>query len=229
MTLSSGHPFPRVPHLALSLAIVVRDARPGPAHFAQVELAPELPRFVPVPGTRHVITIEEIVRANLDALYPDAQVEQAYLFRLTRAGELTLREPKTGSLIRAVEEAAKRRPRNAAVRVEVERAMPGVLRELLMTELQRELQRERERDLRRSTSMMLTAAGEPIATAATTAATEALTRVALYEVDGLLDLTGLRELNPDLPGLRYPALRGRAPLPADRSIWETLRAGDVLV
>jgi transketolase len=45
MTLSPGHPFPRVRHLCLSLAVVFVD-RPGSTpHFAQVEIPDDSPRF----------------------------------------------------------------------------------------------------------------------------------------------------------------------------------------
>src|SRR5215218_5556746 len=121
-----------------------------------------------------------------------------------------MREPKTGSLLDAVEEAAKRRPRNPAVRVEVERAMPGVLRELLLgeldRELHRELQRERER-AQRKTGAVRAIEAAPAAPGPATSATSAtngtdrtdgagermdrIDRVDLYEVDGPLDLGGL--------------------------------------
>src|SRR5262249_12494441 len=38
MTLSPGHPFPKLPHLGLSLALVLADDRGGAPHFADVEL-----------------------------------------------------------------------------------------------------------------------------------------------------------------------------------------------
>src|ERR1043166_4665851 len=92
MTLSPGHPFPRVRHLSLSLAVVVLD-RPGATpHFAQVELPDDTPRLIPLPGSNAVIRVEELVRANLDLLYPSSVVEQAYAFRVTRGADLDLDE-----------------------------------------------------------------------------------------------------------------------------------------
>src|SRR5258705_13090935 len=88
MTLSPGHPFPRLRHLSLSLAVVLLD-RPGAApHFAQVELPHDAPRFTRVPGMNAVIAIEELVRGNLNLLNRPSGAEQASAFRFTRGGVL---------------------------------------------------------------------------------------------------------------------------------------------
>ena len=109
MTLSPGHPFPKLKHLSLSLAVVLLD-RPGEApHFAQVELPDDAPRFTAVPGMHAVIPIEELVRANLDLLYPSSVVEQSYAFRVTRGADLEIDEDRSASLLHSVEEASRKR------------------------------------------------------------------------------------------------------------------------
>ena len=138
MTLSAGHPFPRLAHLSLSLAVVVRDTKGAAPHFAHVELPAGLKRFVDVPGTTAVIGVEDLVRANLDLLYPGLEIEQAYAFRVTRGADITLDEDNAWSLLHAVDEATKSRYENPVVRVEVESDMPVVIRELVLKELQRE-------------------------------------------------------------------------------------------
>ncbi|MDQ6717822.1 MAG: polyphosphate kinase 1 [Gemmatimonadota bacterium] len=138
MTLSAGHPFPRLAHLSLSLAVVLLDSRGGAPHFAHVELPGHLPRFTTVGKEGTVIATEEIVRANLDLLYPGLGIEQAYLFRVTRGADITLDEDNAWSLLHAVDEASKRRYENPVVRVEVEGEMPSVIRELVLKEMQRE-------------------------------------------------------------------------------------------
>ncbi len=138
MTLSAGHPFPRLAHLSLSLAVVLLDAKGGAPHFAHVELPGHLPRFVQTGGDGTVIAVEEIVRANLDLLYPGIAIEQAYAFRVTRGADITLDEDNAWSLLHAVDEASKRRYENPVVRVEVEEEMPAVIRELVLKEMQRE-------------------------------------------------------------------------------------------
>lgn len=199
MTLSPGHPFPRLRHLSLSLAVVLLD-RPGAApHFAQIELPSDAPRFTPVPGMHAVITIEELVRANLDLLYPSSVVEQAYAFRVTRGADLEIDEDRSPSLLHAVEEASRRRFEQPVVRVEVERAMPAVLRDVVLRELRREH------------------------------GGSALDTEDLFEVDGPLDLGSVAELPLlGEAALCFPPFAGADPLPPDRDVWSLLDERDRL-
>jgi polyphosphate kinase len=199
MTLSPGHPFPRLRHLSLSLAVVLLD-RPGAApHFAQVELPHDAPRFTRVPGMNAVIALEELVRGNLDLLYPTAVVEQAYAFRVTRGADIELDEDRGPSLIQAVEEASRRRFDQPVVRVEVERPMPSVLRDVVLRELRREH------------------------------GGAALDNDDVYEVDGPLDLGGLNELPMmSEPTLCFSKFSGSDPMPAGRDIWSVIDERDRL-
>ena len=197
MTLSPGHPFPRVRHLSLSLAVVFVD-RPGSTpHFAQIELPDDTPRLIAVPNMSAVITAEELIRANIDLLYPTSVVEQAYAFRVTRAADLELDHDRGPSLIKAVEEASKRRYDQPVVRVEVERAIPAILRDVVMREFRRE------------------------------EGGVGLDIEDIYEVDGPLDLRCLRELPlTDTEALSFSSFRGADPLPRDRTIWSAIDEGD---
>ncbi|HJQ18974.1 MAG TPA: polyphosphate kinase 1 [Gemmatimonadaceae bacterium] len=200
MTLSPGHPFPRLRHLSLSLAVVLLD-RPGAApHFAQVELPHDAPRFTAVPGMAAVIAIEELVRANLDLLYPSSVIEQAYAFRVTRGADLELDEDRSPSLLDAVEEASRKRFEQPVVRVEVERAMPAVLRDVVVRELRREH------------------------------GGAALEDDDLYEVDGLLDLSSITEIPMTSdPLLEFPPFAPADPLAHGRSIFELIAERDRLL
>ena len=199
MTLSPGHPFPKLKHLSLSLAVVLLD-RPGEApHFAQVELPDDAPRFTSVPGMHAVISIEELVRANLDLLYPSAVVEQAYAFRVTRGADLEIDEDRAPSLLHAVEEASRRRFEQPVVRVEVERSMPAVLRDVVLRELRREH------------------------------GASVLDTDDLYEIDGPLDLGALSELPvPPSPSLCFPPFSGANPLGAHDTVWDAVDGRDQL-
>jgi polyphosphate kinase len=139
MTLSPGHPLPHLPHLGLSLAVVFRRSAGSEAHLAELELPRDTKRLLPVPGrAMAVIPVEEVLRANVDLLYPNARVDGAHLFRVTRAGDLELDERSADDLLSAVSDATERRPYNVAVRVEVERSMPRAVGELVLENLRRE-------------------------------------------------------------------------------------------
>ncbi|HEX5580916.1 MAG TPA: hypothetical protein VFX39_05010, partial [Gemmatimonadaceae bacterium] len=142
VTLSPGHPLPHLQHLTLSMAVMLRERAGAPAQFSELALPDTLPRFLEVEGDGGactcVVPIEEVVRGNLDLVHPHGAVEHAHLFRVTRGGGLPLDEARAEDMLEAVEEAASARPRNAPVRVEVERAMPPWMRDLLLENLRRE-------------------------------------------------------------------------------------------
>ena len=203
MTLSPGHPLPHLPHLGLSLAVVFRRGAGSEAHLAELELPRDTQRLLPVPGRPlTVIPVEEVLRANVDLLYPNARVDGAHLFRVTRAGDLDLDERSADDLLTAVSDATERRPYNAAVRVEVERSMPPAVGELVLENLRREA-------VGRADSALV---GE------------------VEVVHGLLDLRCLADLPlPDDPSLCYPPLAVRSSIDAARPVIDQIAEGDLLV
>lgn len=202
VTLSPGHPFPLIPQLVLTFGVVVQDVRTGPVHFASLPLKGRLDRFLTIPGGTDLILLEEVVRANLQAFYPDRPVEGAWLFRITRAADLEVNEEEAGDLLQAIEEEVKRRPVHSPVRLEVERNMPERVREMILRELRFE---------RRGVAAML--GPEDV-----------------YEMDPLLDLSALRELATRLPPADcFPPVHPRRPFPADRSVFDLIDEGDLLV
>jgi len=201
MTLSPGHPLPHLPHLALSLAVVFRSSPDAEPHLAEFELPRDVARLVDVPGqSGSRIAIEDVLRHNLDLLYSHSHVDGAWLFRVTRAGELALDEANADDLLGAVAQATERRPFNPAVRVEVERSMPRFVGDLVLENLRRD--------------------------ALTTGSDEVVEAVQV--VDGLLDPRCLAELQiNDAPGLEYEPLA--SPFEAGCSLMEQMRARDMLV
>ncbi|CAN5263987.1 polyphosphate kinase 1 [soil metagenome] len=202
MTLSPGHPLPHLPHHALSLAVVFRREPGGTPHLAELELPNDVPRLIRIPGRQHeVITLEELIRANVDMLHPHVHVEGAHLFRVTRCGDLSLDEQGATNLLEAVATATERRPFNPAVRVELERSMPEFVREMVLESL-------------RHDASTVPGADDP----------------EVQAIDGLIDLRCLAELPfPSTPELEYPVLDARKPVPADVSMFVAIRAGDLLV
>ena len=139
MTLSPGHPLPHLPHLTLALAVVMRNPETRRLHLAELELPDDSPRLMAVPGAEHqYVTLEEVVRSNIDLVYPAGGVESVHVFRVTRGGDLALNEEEADDLIDAVDDATKKREMNPGVRVEVEREMPEFVRDLLLSNLRRD-------------------------------------------------------------------------------------------
>jgi polyphosphate kinase len=202
ITVSPGHPFPVIPALTLSLAVTLQSEATGPIHFAYLKLPASLPRFVELPGGGDLVPVEEIVRANLGLLYPDRMVEEAALFRVTRKGDLELEDAEAGDLLQAIEEELDQRALNPVVRLEIETGASRLLREMLVQELRFE-------------------GGHGGA---------ALSGLVVHDVQGLMAPGDLRRLAtlPVAGGL-FPPFTARDPLDPAHSLWDRLRAGDLLV
>lgn len=203
ITLSPGVPLPHLPHLGLFVAIVYRGHGATRTHLAEHELPTDLQRLLPVPGRAGaVILLEEVLRANVHSLYPQAVVEAAYLFRVTRGGDLHLHEDHANDLLGAVAAATARRPQNPAVRVEVEAQMPDAVRALILDNLQRD------------------ALGREMMT----------TVDAVQPVSGVLDLRCLQTLPlPSDSSLEYPTLVSQPDAATGRSMCDAMRGGDLLM
>lgn len=203
ITLSPGVPLPHLPHLGLFVAIVYRGHGATRTHLAEHELPADLPRLLPVPGRAGaVILLEEVLRANVHSLYPNAVVEGAYLFRVTRGGDLHLHEDHANDLLVAVAAATARRPQNPAVRVEAEAQMPDAVRALILDNLQRD------------------ALGREMMT----------TVDAVQPVSGVLDLRCLQTLPLSRDtSLEFPTLVSQPDAAAGRSMCDAMRSGDLLM
>ncbi|HZY99246.1 MAG TPA: polyphosphate kinase 1 [Candidatus Baltobacteraceae bacterium] len=141
LAVDSGHPFPYISNLSLSLAVELEETtRDGvDLHFARVKIPPTLPRFVAIesapPGERHFVVLEDLIAHHLDGLFPGMHVRDAYLFRVTRDADLDLQEDEADDLLRAIESELRRRRFGEPVRLEVERGMPEYMRDLLCESL----------------------------------------------------------------------------------------------
>ena len=130
LAVDPGHPFPYISDLSLSLAVTVRDPETGERRFARIKVPPVLPRLVEV-GQHTYILLEQIIAANLDALFPGMEVLEHHLFRVTRNADLAIEEDEADDLLMAIEEELRKRRFGAVVRLEVERSMPAATRALL--------------------------------------------------------------------------------------------------
>jgi polyphosphate kinase len=136
LAVDPGHPFPYISNLSLSLAVEVKDPHGGALHFARVKVPKSLPRWVPVPGRpNHFVPLEQVIGANLGALFPGMEVAAWYVFRITRYSDLDIPVEEPEDLLATIEEQVFQRRFGEVVRVEVQDNMPQHLRALLLDEL----------------------------------------------------------------------------------------------
>ncbi|HEV2671584.1 MAG TPA: polyphosphate kinase 1, partial [Gemmatimonadales bacterium] len=201
LTRAPGHPFPLVGDRRLSLLVAMRDGSGSPMHYAIVEISPDLPRFMTGAGDRNFMPIEDVLRNNLDLLFPGRAIAGAHAFRLTRSGDLQLDETTTANFLQAIEEELSRRQHQPVLRIELEASTPAALRDLLQRELRFE---ESDRD-------------------------STLSPADVYSVDGPVDLGGLQDIAAATGLPDYPPFVPADVFAAERPIAEQLDRGDVLV
>ncbi len=140
LAVDSGHPFPYISNLSLSLAVELEEVTADGVelHFARVKIPQTLPRYVPVDapeGQRWYVLLEDLIAHHLSSLFPGMEVRDSYLFRVTRDADLDLQEDEADDLLAAIESELQRRRFGEPVRLEIERGMPEYMRELLLDAL----------------------------------------------------------------------------------------------
>ena len=146
MAFDPGHPFPHISNLSLNLACLIRDSRD---HFARIKVPATLPRLVPikrssgtvrrdgtVPHHHYFVWIEQLIAANLNALFPGLEVIESHPFRVTRDADVMIQELEASDLLESIEQGVRQRRFGSVVRVTVNKAMPSYIRNILIENLQ---------------------------------------------------------------------------------------------
>src|SRR5262249_14107263 len=110
LVIGLGRPFPYISHLSLSLGVLLRYPESGSERMAGVRVPRELlGRFPPV-GTDGMsfVPLEEVIAANLDALFPGTDVVDYGYFRVTRDADFTVSD-EADDLLQAVQDEIRRR------------------------------------------------------------------------------------------------------------------------
>src|SRR6476620_10169616 len=119
LAVGLGRPFPYISNLSLSLAVLVRDPQTQVTTFARVKVPKELlPRVVGVGDGTTFVALEQLIAANLDALFPGMEIVDHGFFRVTRDADFDISD-EADDLLRAVEAELRRRRFGEVVRIEV--------------------------------------------------------------------------------------------------------------
>ena len=148
LAFDPGRPFPHISNLSLNLAVSIRDAN-GAERFARVKVPDSLPALVPLTRPRkssnnrsrtrrkeYYVWIEQVVAANLDALFPGMQVIEAHPFHVTRDADIAIKELEAEDLLETIEEGVRQRKFGSVVRLQVNQQMPQHILQILMTNLE---------------------------------------------------------------------------------------------
>jgi len=139
LVVGLGRPFPYISNLSLSLGVLLRDPESGTEIIARVKVPKELlGRFLRVGEDDQVfVPLEEAIAANLDALFPGAEVVDHGYFRVTRDADFTVSD-EADDLLQAVQDELRRRRFGEVVRLEVAAGMNPKLRGQLIDALRLE-------------------------------------------------------------------------------------------
>jgi polyphosphate kinase len=150
LAIDRSHPFPYLSNLSLNLAVVLRNPETKEELFARVKVPSSLPRFISLPKELRVqengefspwvgIPIGQVIAHNLESLFPGMDIQDYYIFRITRDADLAVQEDEADDLLLAIEqELRKRRVGGSVVRLEINSSIPEYLRNLLVDELELE-------------------------------------------------------------------------------------------
>ena len=118
-------PRPLLPNLQLHIAALLVEHGPGAEpkeRFVVVPVPSQLPRLVPLPADQdtHLARVEDVIAANLSAVFPGCEVEAAAAFRITRDADVVLHDDEEiADLLHAMEEVVLSRRRRTAVRLTI--------------------------------------------------------------------------------------------------------------
>jgi polyphosphate kinase len=140
LAFDPGHPFPYISNLSHSFAVVVRHN--GRTKFARVKVPDKLPRFIQLPdrlsGPAHpdkprlaFVFIEDVIKANIQELFPGTQVKSAHLFRIVRDTDIVIQEDEADDLLESVDRSLRKLRYGALSLLQVESAMPRRVLDIL--------------------------------------------------------------------------------------------------
>ncbi|MFA5929183.1 MAG: polyphosphate kinase 1, partial [Candidatus Margulisiibacteriota bacterium] len=132
MAIDQGRPFPLLPSKTLAFAVTLKRFKN--THLVVIPLPKILPRLLRLPSEQdefNFILIEEILRSHLASFFKGYKMTGISLFRVIRDSELIVDEELTPDLLKAIDSEVKNRRRAKVVSLEVERACPPELLELL--------------------------------------------------------------------------------------------------
>lgn len=122
LAVDPSHPFPYISGLSLNLAVLVRRPDTNEELFARVKVPQSLPRFIETQELEFgkFISLENVIIANLEHLFPGMEIEDYYAFRLTRNADLEIEEDESENLLESMEQELLRRKFGPPVRLEVD-------------------------------------------------------------------------------------------------------------
>ncbi len=123
LAVDPGHPFPFISNLSDSLGVILSHPNHDERLFARIKIPETLPRWIRLgnadPSGQFIfVRVLDIVKANLQDLFPEMTVVDVMPFRLTRNADIERDDDDSEDLIELVEEELRARRFAKVVRLE---------------------------------------------------------------------------------------------------------------
>ncbi|WP_137655620.1 RNA degradosome polyphosphate kinase [Bifidobacterium moukalabense] len=144
LAVDPAHPFPYISGGSINLAVLVENPASGKSHFARVKIPGNLNRLVPVDDLTDdeatdvrygFITMENLIIAHLESLFPGMIIKEARSFRVTRNEDIDVEEDDAENLLNAMEKELLRRRFGPPIRLEISDETSPFLSQLLADQL----------------------------------------------------------------------------------------------
>ena len=144
LAVDPAHPFPYISGGSLNLAVLVENPASGKSHFARVKVPGNLNRLVPVDDLTEdestnvrygFITMENLIIAHLESLFPGMIIKEARSFRVSRNEDIDVEEDDAENLLNAMEKELLRRRFGPPIRLEISDETSPFLSQLLADQL----------------------------------------------------------------------------------------------
>jgi len=145
LAVDTGHPFPFVSNLSLNLAVELEDIETKALKFARVKVPRILPRLLRLDtiegfdfGSDRIglLWLEDLIKNNLEQLFPQMRVVQSHPFRVIRDADIEIEEDEAGDLLETIEQGIRSRRYGKVVRLDLTPSMPDYMKELLIKNLE---------------------------------------------------------------------------------------------
>ena len=144
LAVDPAHPFPYISGGSINLAVLVENPTSGKSHFARVKIPDNLDRLVPVDDMTEdeaedvrygFITMENLIIAHLETLFPVMIIKEARSVRVTRNEDIEVEEDDAENLLNAIEKELLRRRFGPPIRLEISDETSPFLSQLLADQM----------------------------------------------------------------------------------------------
>lgn len=138
LAVDQSHPFPLISNKSRSFAVELRQKGIDETLFARVKVPSNRPRWLEAEnnyGKLVLVSIDEVIQAHIDRLFPGMEILSANIFRVTRNADIERNEEEADDLLELIAEELRERRFAEIVRLEMDINTPLHIKELLIEKM----------------------------------------------------------------------------------------------